>query len=71
MYDRKGLCLELLDKPDTQEITYSDMIILAKRWYPSTWTISDCREIVIKKYSTIDEFGKKLAETFDIKVTFT
>ncbi|OMJ74395.1 hypothetical protein SteCoe_26692 [Stentor coeruleus] len=67
MYDRKGLCLELLDKPDIQEITYSDMIILAKRWYPNTWTISDCREIIIKKYSTIDEFGKKLAEAFDIK----
>lgn len=71
MYDRKGLCLEILDSAEKSEISSSDMVILAKRWYPSTWQISDCKEIIIKKYSSIDEFGRKIGEIFDIEVRFT
>jgi ubiquitin C-terminal hydrolase len=68
MYDRKGLCLEILDNVDIPEITSSDMIILAKRWWPSTWQISECKEIIVKKNSTIEELGKKISKLFDIKV---
>ena len=71
MFDRKNLCLEIIDSPDTQEITNSDMIIIAKRWYPSTWQISECKEIVLKRNSTVDDFGKKIGQLFNIKVIFT
>lgn len=68
MYDRKNLCIEILDTPDEPEITSSDMIILAKRWWPSTWEISECKEIIIKKYASISEFGKQISKFFDIPV---
>ena len=71
MYDRKNLCIEVLDKKDEPNITSSDMIILAKRWWPSTWQISECKEFTVKKYSNIDELGNKLAKEFDINVLFT
>ena len=68
MYDRKNLCLETIDSPDSPEITSSDIIVLAKRWWPSTWNISECKEIIIKKYASINEFGKQISSLFDIPV---
>lgn len=67
MFDRKSLCLELLPSPDEPIITSADMIILAKRWYPSTWQISECKEIIVKKNSSLHDLGKKISAFFDIK----
>ena len=71
MFDRKCLCLEVINKPDEPEIVSNDMLILVKKWSPSTWQISECKEIVIKKNSTIHEFGKKISALFMIKVFVT
>ena len=71
MFDRKSLCLEVLSEPDSPKITNTDMIILAKRWHPSTWQISQCKEIIVKKTSSVHDFGKKLSALFDIKVRHT
>ena len=71
MFDRKSLCLEVLSEPDSPKITNTDMIILAKRWHPSTWQISQCKEIIVKKTSRVHDFGKKLSALFDIKVRHT
>jgi ubiquitin carboxyl-terminal hydrolase 47 len=70
MFDRKTLCIELIDDVNETDISSSDLIILAKKWSPSTWEISECKEIIIKKNSTIHEFGTKISTTFNIKVLF-
>lgn len=71
LYDRKCLCLELLDEPEVTPPTSSDMFIVVKKWSPSTWQISDPKEIIIKKYSTIHDFGMQISEKFGIKVRLT
>ena len=35
-------------------------------WTPSTWELSDPKEIVINKNAEFDEFGQKLSEAFGI-----
>ena len=68
MYDRKSLSLEILDEPEENCPSNSDMVVVAKRWHPSSWTISDPKEIILKKYCTISDFGEEISKKFDIKV---
>lgn len=70
IYDRKYLSLEILDAAEENEITASDMVIIAKRWCPSTWEISDPQELILKKYSSISDFGEAISKAFGIKVKY-
>jgi ubiquitin carboxyl-terminal hydrolase 47 len=71
LYDRKQVCVEVLDEEDTKEYSSSDLIILAKKWSPSTWEISECKEIIIKKYSSVYNLGEIFSKIFNIPVIIT
>lgn len=66
-FERKCISLQILDSPE-EEILSSHMIILGKRWSPSTWEISKPTEFIVKRLSTVQEIGNILAEYYNIEV---
>ena len=69
IYERKMLSLQILNEEEV-EISQSSMIVLAKKWNPSTWEISEPTEFVIKRNSTVLELGEILSEYYKIEVFF-
>jgi ubiquitin C-terminal hydrolase len=78
LYEKKNLALQTLDA-DELELAPSQMIVVVRRWSPSTWELSPSCEVVIDKHSTVEAFGKTLAEKYQIeesdlevcKITYT
>mmetsp|Transcript_32739 Transcript_32739/g.56995 ORF Transcript_32739/g.56995 Transcript_32739/m.56995 type:complete len:1043 (+) Transcript_32739:920-4048(+) len=78
LYEKKNIAIQVLDE-DEPDILPSQMIVVVRKWSPSSWDLSPSVEVVIDKYSSVESFGKKLAEMFTIeeddleacKITYT
>ena len=66
LYEKKTFALQAIPEGVTLEDT--DLVLVAKMWSPSTWELSDPKEIVINKSSKFHEFGDKLSQEFGIPV---
>ena len=40
--DRKAVGIEILTE-DEKQMEYTDMLIAVRRWYPSTWELSEAQ----------------------------
>jgi ubiquitin C-terminal hydrolase len=65
LYEQKKLSLQILKEEDT-ELSYNDMIVVVRKWSPNTWEISEPIEIIVRKHSTLHDFGEKLSSAFSI-----
>jgi hypothetical protein len=61
------ISLQILDEPE-EEIPPTHMIVVGKRWIPSTWEISEPKEFLIKRTSSVQEVGEILAQHYGIDV---
>jgi len=66
LYEKKTFALQAIPKGDALED--ADLVLVAKMWTPSTWELSDPKEIIISKTAQFHEFGDKLSEEFGIPV---
>eukprot|EP00358_Blepharisma_japonicum_P007162 CAMPEP_0202942914 /NCGR_PEP_ID=MMETSP1395-20130829/3144_1 /ASSEMBLY_ACC=CAM_ASM_000871 /TAXON_ID=5961 /ORGANISM="Blepharisma japonicum, Strain Stock R1072" /LENGTH=362 /DNA_ID=CAMNT_0049639681 /DNA_START=1556 /DNA_END=2641 /DNA_ORIENTATION=+ len=65
MYEKKNVAIQILEE-DEEEVGQNQMIVVVKRWFPSTWELSAARELVVKKNSPLEEFGQILADAYEI-----
>jgi ubiquitin C-terminal hydrolase len=78
LYEKKNLALQILDA-DEPELSPTQIVVVVRRWSPSTWELFPSCEVVIDKHSTVEAFGKTLAEKYQIeesdleacKITYT
>jgi ubiquitin carboxyl-terminal hydrolase 47 len=68
LYDKKGFAIQLLDRSE-REPTENEIMIVVRRWYPSTWELSKPQEVLINKNWKIFEMGQALSALFSIPVT--
>ncbi|OMJ69120.1 hypothetical protein SteCoe_33242 [Stentor coeruleus] len=65
LYERKMISLQILEE-DEEEIPATHMIVVGKRWIPSTYEISEPKEFLIKRASSVQEVGDILAQYYGI-----
>ena len=68
IYERKMISIQILDHVE-EEIPTTHMIVNCKRWNPSTYDISEPKEFIVKRNSTIQEIGQIFSEYYKIEVT--
>ncbi len=54
------------NKLNFSEFIEGDTLILVQRWYRSTWSLGECREVYLKGYMTIQEIALGLSQMFSI-----
>lgn len=69
IYERKMISVQILDCVE-EEIPMNEMIIVGKRFNPSTWEILEPKEFVVKRNSTVQEIGEVLANFYEIPVWY-
>ncbi|CAI2367721.1 unnamed protein product [Moneuplotes crassus] len=62
MYEGKQIAIQSL--PAQEVIDQDDIIIMIRSWNPETWQITPMKELVVKRYSTLDEFSHILAKEY-------
>ena len=67
IYERKMISVQILDKDD-EDVPMTHMIIVGKRFNPSTLEIHEPHEFVVKRTSTVQEIGEVLSEYYQIEV---
>jgi len=70
MFDKKNIGVQLLEEPD-KKLEYSEIIVIVRKWSPSTWELTSPKEIIINKHWRLHEFGENLSKTFEIPVSST
>ena len=60
MFEGKPIAIQILEQPENIDI--DDIIIMLRCWNPETWEISPMKEIIVKRYSTLDDFSTILAK---------
>jgi len=45
-------------------------LIMVRRWRPESWEMSETREIYVRRYLTLHEFGVQVAQLLDIPIEF-
>lgn len=56
MFEGKQVAIQKLDRPE--DIDVDSIIVMLRCWNPSTWSLSSMREIIVKRYSSLDEFSQ-------------
>lgn len=69
LFEQKKLTIQILTDKE-EEISANDLMIVVRKWSPSTWEISPPREIMIKKYMKMHDLGERLSEEFGIPVVY-
>ena len=69
IYERKMVSVQILDKDD-EDVPPTHMIIVAKRFNPSTWEIHEPHEFLVKRTCTVQEIGEVFAGHYQIEVFF-
>ena len=65
MFDGKEVGIQVLrDEEVEQNIDEDYLLLMVKEWDPSTWTISDPKEVFIKKNQTLNDLGTILSKVF-------
>ena len=62
MYESKPIAIQVLDEPE--DLDNDSILIMLRSWNPSTWEMTPMREIVVKRYSTLDNFSSLVAKEF-------
>ena len=70
IYERKMISIQILDTIE-EEIPLTKMFIVGKRWNPLTYDISEPKEFIVKRNSTVQEIGEALSAYYEIDVKFT
>mmetsp|Transcript_7591 Transcript_7591/g.11171 ORF Transcript_7591/g.11171 Transcript_7591/m.11171 type:complete len:194 (+) Transcript_7591:2557-3138(+) len=65
MFDKKNIGVQLLEEPD-KKLEYSEIIVIVRKWSPSTWELTSPKEIIINKHWRLHEFGENLSKIFEI-----
>jgi ubiquitin carboxyl-terminal hydrolase 47 len=55
MFEGKPIAIQVLSEPE--ELDLDSILIMIRCWNPSTWELSPMKEIVVKRYSTLDNFS--------------
>jgi ubiquitin carboxyl-terminal hydrolase 47 len=66
LYDRKQIALQVLSEPE--EVKATELIVVVRRWFPTSWLLSTPQEMFINRYTTVYEFYEKLSAFYDIPV---
>mmetsp|Transcript_26094 Transcript_26094/g.25715 ORF Transcript_26094/g.25715 Transcript_26094/m.25715 type:complete len:834 (-) Transcript_26094:354-2855(-) len=64
-YDRKNIGIQVLEEEE-KSLDYYELLLVVRRWCPSTWELSTPREVVVNKHWRLSEFGTKLSEIYNI-----
>lgn len=48
-FDRKNIGIQILAEPE-KSLEYYEIIVVVKRWFPSTWELTESKEMVISKH---------------------
>ena len=62
MFEGKPIAIQVLDEPE--DIDNDEIIIMIRSWSPETWKITPMKEIIVKRYSTMEDFSYILAKEF-------
>ena len=69
LFEKKNVSVQLLDQEEP-ELKSTEIILVVKQWFPSSWEISAPHEIVVSKQLTIHEFGEKLSGIFSVPLEY-
>lgn len=62
MFEGKQIAIQILKEP---EIVDPDSILIMLRcWNPATWELTPMKEILVKRYSTMDEFSNVIHQEY-------
>ena len=62
MFEGKQIAIQILKEP---EIVEPDSLLIMIRWWnPATWELSQMKEIIVKRYSTMNDFSYVLEKEF-------
>jgi hypothetical protein len=62
MYESKPIAIQSLK--DHEEVDPDSILIMLRCWNPSTWALSEMKEIIVKRYSTMDNFSYVINREF-------
>jgi hypothetical protein len=66
-YDYKQIALQVLSEPEQTKL--GELIVLVRRWFPSSWSLSIPHELSVIKYSSVHDFFTRLSHLYEIPVT--
>ena len=65
MYDGKEIAIQIINSEDRIfEESDENYLLMVKEWDPSSWQLSDPKEIFIKKNATLEELAHALSIIF-------
>lgn len=62
MFEGKPIAVQVLKEPETMDP--DSILVMIRCWNPSTWEISPMKELLVKRYSTLDDFSHILAKEY-------
>lgn len=62
MFEGKQIAIQVLKEPEVVE--QDSLIIMIRCWNPSTWDLTHMKEIIVKRYSTMDDFSYVLEKEY-------
>jgi ubiquitin C-terminal hydrolase len=65
LYERKNIAVQVLTEPE-EEVKPSQLTIIVRKWSPSTWELSQPVELIVDRHSSLDKFGDKVAQAFNM-----
>lgn len=68
IYEGKKMAIEVLESPD--RFCSEDILVLARRWNPNTWELSEFQDVILPKNSHFDKLGERIADLFGIEVKY-
>lgn len=62
MFEGKPIAIQELSEPE--ELDLDSILIMIRCWNPSTWELSPMKEIVVKRYSTLNNFSHVIKNSY-------
>ena len=62
MFEGKQIAIQILKEPEMVEP--DSLLIMIRCWNPSTWELTQMKEIIVKRYSTMDDFSYVLEKEY-------